>query len=421
MERLGLNNGAKVWLVAVVVVAACQLDSDAVTSEDPAEQPAPGTDAAAYDADASPGTTLDAGPGAVPDGGNEAGQLMDAATEPDPFLDAAGVVDAGTGPDPVVDAGTVPDPVVDSGTVPDPVVDSGTDPEPVVDSGTDPEPVVDSGTDPEPVVDSGTDPEPVADSGTEPEPVVDAGTAPDAEADAGDDPVVDAGTSPEPAGLTLYYIRHAEVVGNTLDPADITWESMEEFSTLGQQQVNDLTNFLLGMDVVPDVILTSPTWRAQKTIEPYLVATGLTGVIWMELDECPDAEPTGGPLPTEPTYYEYFEASIEASNVVFRDPEATLYWDNQTYEDGLFMAMTARDELLRLYSQSGLTIFVTGHAVAGNLLLGLLRGFDMTGGIDYMSGDMLWMQNTGIQVLVQDPATGAFSLEASNLNDPVTE
>jgi hypothetical protein len=83
--------------------------------------------------------------------------------------------------------------------------------------------------------------------------------------------------------------------------------------------------------------------------------------------------------------------------------------------------MTARDELLQLYSQSGLTIFITGHAVAGNILLGLLRGIDMTGGIDYMSGHMLWMQNTGIQVVVQDPATGLFSLEASNLNDPVGE
>jgi hypothetical protein len=107
--------------------------------------------------------------------------------------------------------------------------------------------------------------------------------------------------------------------------------------------------------------------------------------------------------------------------MVFRDPEATQYWDNQTYEDGLFMAMTARDELLGRYSQTGLTLFVSGHAVAGNILLGLLRGYDMSGGIDYTSGDMVWMQNTGIQLLVQDPATGAFSLEGSNLNDPVIE
>ena len=364
MKQLALVDGAEAWLMAVALVTACAVEPDAGTSEPLPDQPAAGADAAApFDVDAGPGSTPDAGSGLISDAGNGADALVDAATDADPFIDAAAAVDAGTVPDPVVDAGTVPDPVVDAGTGPDPVVDSGTVP----------------------------------------------------------DPVVDAGTPTEPAGLTLYYIRHAEVVGNTLDPADITWESMEEFTALGQRQVDDLTAFLLQMEVVPDVVLTSPTWRTQKTMEPYLVATGLTGVIWMELDECPDAEPTGGPLPAEPTYFEYFEASVVASNVVFRDPGATSYWDNQTYEDGLFMAMTARDELLRLYSQSGLTIFVAGHAVAGNILLGLLRGIDMTGGIDYMSGDMLWMQNTGIQVVVQDPATGLFSLEASNLNDPASD
>ncbi len=417
MKQLSSIKRTRAWLSAGVVLAACQLEPDAGSTEHPPEEPAAGADAGVpYGADASPTAALDA----------NSGTDADAAGVPDPFVDSGTVVepvvDAGTLPDPVVDAGVEPDPVVDAGVEPDPVVDAGVDPDPVVDAGVDPDPVVDAGVDPDPVVDAGVDPDPVIDAGDVLDSAVDTGVDPDPVVDSGVvDPPDDAGTIPEPGGLTIYYIRHAEVVGNTLDPADITWESMEEFSALGSQQVDDLTSFLLQMDVVPDVVLTSPTWRTQKTIEPYLVATGLTGVIWMELDECPNADPTGGPLPIAPTYMEYWEASVAASNVVFRDPEATLYWDNQTYEDGLFMVMTARDELLRQYSQSGLTIFITGHAVAGNLLLGLLRGYDMTGGIDYTTGDMLWMQNTGIQMLVQDPTTGEFSVEASNLNDPVVE
>jgi broad specificity phosphatase PhoE len=220
--------------------------------------------------------------------------------------------------------------------------------------------------------------------------------------------------------MTLYYIRHAQVVANTLDPAEITYENSEALTDLGLQQISELTTYLVGMNVTPDAVLVSPTKRTQKTIEPYLVAKKITGVIWMELTECCTQTPSGGAIPTQPIFASY-RATIEGQNLVFRDPNATKYWQNDTYEAGLLMVTTAKNDLLSQFSQSGKTIFVVGHASAGSVLLNLMRGVDVSAGTGATSSTALYLMNTGVQRLVQDPATGAFKLDGRNLNQPRTE
>ena len=223
-------------------------------------------------------------------------------------------------------------------------------------------------------------------------------------------------------GLSLYYVRHAETLANVLeDPSQMTLEDGDTFTELGMRQVEALTNYFQGSGLDFDAILVSPAWRAQKTVEPYLVASGQTGEIWLELTECCGEAPTGGPLPTEPSFYEYWEATIEGENLAFRD-DARANWRIDTYEEGLFMVMAARDAFLEEFSNSGLTVLISGHAVSGSILMGLLAGEDMTQGEDeFIMNNRLFMKNTGIQHLEQDPTTGLFEMVDTNLNSPPSE
>ncbi|HMA97032.1 MAG TPA: phosphoglycerate mutase family protein [Polyangiaceae bacterium] len=222
-------------------------------------------------------------------------------------------------------------------------------------------------------------------------------------------------------GLTLYYVRHAEVVGNTVEPDQVTLENSETLTELGQSQIAAVTKYLQSeLDATPDAILVSPTKRTQKTIEPYLVETDRQGEIWMELAECCNQAPTGAALPTEPKYMSFFKAEIVAENLALKSPSANLYWQNDTYEQGLFMVMTAKAAILSRYGQSGKTIFVVGHASAGQIMIGLLRGDDMTQGAVTTGMNAVYLLNTGIMKLTQDPSTGLFKVVGQNMNKPQT-
>lgn len=234
------------------------------------------------------------------------------------------------------------------------------------------------------------------------------------------------GTSPAAGdsnaqGLTLYYIRHGEVVANTLEQSEITYENSDQLTELGLRQIDALTTYLQDLGDVPDAVLVSPFKRTQNTIAPFLQAENISGEIWMELAECCTQAPSGAALPTEPTYAKYLKPTIESENLEFRSPEANAFWQNDSYEQGLFMVMTAKAEILSRYGQSGKTIFVIGHASAGQLMIGLLRGEDMTNGPKTTGRDVVYLLNTGVTKLSQDPATGAFKLDGMNMNKPQTE
>jgi broad specificity phosphatase PhoE len=221
-------------------------------------------------------------------------------------------------------------------------------------------------------------------------------------------------------GLTLYYIRHGEVVANTLEASEITYENSDQLTELGVRQIAALTTYLQGLGDVPDAVLVSPFKRTQNTIAPFLKAESINGEIWMELAECCTQTPSGAALPTAPTYAKYLKPTIESDNLSFRAPDANLFWQNDSYEQGLFMVMTAKAEILSRYSQSGKTIFVIGHASAGQLMIGLLRGEDVTNG-PTTGRNAVYLYNTGVTKLSQDPVTGLFKLDGMNMNKPQTK
>ena len=143
----------------------------------------------------------------------------------------------------------------------------------------------------------------------------------------------------------------------------------------------------------------------------------MIGEIWVELNECCTGEPSGAPLPEE-LPDSFFDAEIEADNLVVRESGPTGVVFPETYEEGLLMVMMSRDLILEQFSQSGKTIFVVGHAGAGATLIGLLQGYDM---LKEMPERPVYLQNTGIHMLVQDPDTGEFTVEEEIINDPPRE
>jgi broad specificity phosphatase PhoE len=223
------------------------------------------------------------------------------------------------------------------------------------------------------------------------------------------------------SGLTIYYVRHAEVVANTVDASQITAENADVITDLGQRQITALSTYLQGLGTKPDAVLVSPTPRTQKTIEPYLVAMGLKGEVWIELNEISDLPSTGAALPAAPKYYSYYKASLLSDNFTFRDPNATSYWQNDTYEAGLLMVTTAKNEIVTRYDRSGKTLIVVGHAVSGPQLIALLRGDDLTNGFQNTGASGIYLLNTGIMRLIQDPQTGLFKLDGRNINNPATK
>ena len=130
---------------------------------------------------------------------------------------------------------------------------------------------------------------------------------------------------------------------------------------------------------------------------------------------------TGAPVPTQPKYIKYYKATLDVPGLIFRDPAHIEFWQNDNYESGLLMVMTARDLLLERYGRSGKTIIVVGHAIAGQMLIGLLRGDDLLNGPTTTGSSAVYLLNTGIMKLAQDAATGLFKLEGRNINKPLTK
>lgn len=222
-------------------------------------------------------------------------------------------------------------------------------------------------------------------------------------------------------GLTLYYIRHGEVVANTVDQSEITFENSDQLTELGLRQIDALTTYLQDSAIQPDAVLVSPFKRTQNTIAPFLEAEDLKGEIWMELAECCNRTPTGAALPTVPTYNKYLKATIESDNLTFKDSSVNTFWQTDTYEQGLFMVVMAKTEFLARYGQSGKTVIMVGHASAGQVMIGLLRGDDLTNGPTTSGKNAVFLYNTGVTKLTQDPSTGLFKLDGQNINKPQTK
>ncbi|NLL13064.1 MAG: T9SS type A sorting domain-containing protein [Fibrobacter sp.] len=216
-------------------------------------------------------------------------------------------------------------------------------------------------------------------------------------------------------GLTVYFIRHAETVANASGQhgGDGPLEDHDTLTELGEKQVEDLKNYLIEENIRPDLVAVSPSLRTQKTIEPFLKALNIKAEIWVELNECCGDEPSGEPLPTErPEPRWKIKVEPMSESFIIASESDKYHWWPQSYEEGVFMVMTARDRLLDRFNQSGKTVMIIGHAVNGGIFLGLLRGYDM---INTKPQRPVYLMNAKVNKLSQDSLSGDFTLQ-QNLN-----
>ena len=216
-------------------------------------------------------------------------------------------------------------------------------------------------------------------------------------------------------GLTVYFIRHAETVANASGQhgGDGPLEDHDTLTELGEKQVEDLKNYLIEENIRPDLVAVSPSLRTQKTIEPFLKALNIKAEIWVELNECCGGEPSGEPLPTErPEPRWKIKVEPMSESFIIASESDKYHWWPQSYEEGVFMVMTARDRLLDRFNQSGKTVMIIGHAVNGGIFLGLLRGYDM---INTKPQRPVYLMNAKVNKLSQDSLSGDFTLQ-QNLN-----
>lgn len=216
-------------------------------------------------------------------------------------------------------------------------------------------------------------------------------------------------------GLTVYFIRHAETVANASGQhgGDGPLEDHDTLTELGEKQVEDLKNYLIKENIRPDLVAVSPSLRTQKTIEAFLKAQDIKAEIWVELNECCGDEPSGEPLPAErPDPRWKIKVEPMSESFIIASESDKYHWWPQSFEEGVFMVMTAKERLLDRFSQSGKTVMIIGHAVNGGIFLGLLRGYDM---ISTKPQRPVYLMNAMVNKLSQDSLSGDFTLQ-QNLN-----
>lgn len=172
-------------------------------------------------------------------------------------------------------------------------------------------------------------------------------------------------------GLTVYYVRHAETVGNATGLKNTTNNKM--FTDTGHRQVANLTESLNKISI--DHVIVSPTWRTRHTVLPYLKKTNKTAEIWPELEEWRmeaqvqmGLEPLdGSPIQIEEENSKYF---------LFRDSNSTNRYVAGDYSGGMQQLETLVKLIESRYSGENKTLLLVGHKDMGSRIIETLMGLD---------------------------------------------
>jgi len=212
-------------------------------------------------------------------------------------------------------------------------------------------------------------------------------------------------------GLEVYYLRHAETMGNAsaryekMKPKDqpANWNSYDAFSDLGEQQVATIVDTLRGYHF--DVIVASPTWRTMQTVLPYLKAHNMIAEIWPELTEFgnPSVLRRGGTVRADLLRGAPLTITDDMTNWFrLRGPTVT-YQCKGPRCDAEANALTAASEelLTERFGNSGTSVLVVGHSVAGAALIRYMA--DMAPEANF------WLRNAAVSHLRQQP-DGTFTL-----------
>ena len=212
-------------------------------------------------------------------------------------------------------------------------------------------------------------------------------------------------------GFDIYYLRHGEVMGNVaaryekLKPKDrpANWNSYDAFSELGTRQLTNIVETLKNYRF--DVIVVSPTWRTMQTVLPYLKAHKRTAEVWPELTEISTAS---APAPGEkltPNLMYGWPLTINSDVKPYfrlRDPAVTNQCKStKNYTDAHALIAASARLLSERFGNSGTSVLVVGHSVAGAALIRQLAGLGPT--------EKFWLHNAQVSHLRQLP-DGTFKL-----------
>jgi broad specificity phosphatase PhoE len=172
------------------------------------------------------------------------------------------------------------------------------------------------------------------------------------------------------AQVEITFVRHAESEANATGRYNS--KTLNVLSAKGKEQVKQLTKEL-GMKRF-DMIAISPAGRAIQTIVPFLRASGQTGTIWPELNECCHEKGAARKIPAGKMGYGATITIPEIWQAVVKiDPNHSKFVNVSNYQEGMIQVRMSYDRLKSEFKNHK-RILLVGHSLAGARLFTLLFG-----------------------------------------------
>lgn len=192
------------------------------------------------------------------------------------------------------------------------------------------------------------------------------------------------------AATDIYFVRHAETMGNLAHLHN--QKNDRTLSPKGLRQTKALTRKLNLLSF--DYIIVSPKYRALKTILPYLKKHHRVAEIWPELAECcwqkqremsAGVPARGSKIRLETTMKPYF---------TFAGTDDHFSFHTHGYGQGMLQTFMASDKIKHRFAGSQQRILVVGHYHAGSRLIEILQGKEPIGRYKIANTQLLHLRET---------------------------
>jgi len=205
---------------------------------------------------------------------------------------------------------------------------------------------------------------------------------------------------PSYAATDIYFVRHAETMGNLTHHH--SRENDRTLSPTGIRQVENLTRALDQLQF--DYIIVSPKYRVLKTILPYLKKHRLVAEIWPELAECcwqkqrtlsSGSLRRGSRISLESAMKPYF---------TFARADDHYKYKTRGYGQGMVQISMATDRIKQRFAGSDKRILIVGHYHAGSRIIEMLQGLEPVGRYKIANTQIIHLQEgkTGTFFLTSD-------------------
>lgn len=204
--------------------------------------------------------------------------------------------------------------------------------------------------------------------------------------------------------MKLYFVRHAESVGNAAGQYDMSQSG--ELTPRGREQARELAERLAALAF--DAAIISPLERVILTALPHLERSKVRAEAWPELAEMRGRKDVPEELPAEVRYgppAAIPEAAAHAAGLR-PEPEARLLPPpGESYIEGQRRARLAARRIRELYAGRDVTVLMIGHACNGARVLEALLEIELVGRFQH--------ENCGV-TLMEQKANGDFIMRYMN-------